>query len=73
MSVKKSKLYACEICTLNIKIINFRPRSTTEYVPPMYDYVLNDKVKPEEDGCEALPPSMTAPKTGQKAWDSKYM
>ncbi|CAH0730385.1 unnamed protein product, partial [Brenthis ino] len=46
-----------------------RPRSTTEYVPPMYDYVLNDKVKSEEDGCEALPPSMTPPKIGQKAWD----
>lgn len=67
-------------CMDNVKTTTYQPpvattstrrptTSTTEYVPPVYDYVMNDKVPVIDDGCEPLPANMTAPKTGQKAWD----
>ncbi|CAK1554489.1 unnamed protein product [Leptosia nina] len=40
--------------------------TTTQYVPPVYDYKDNDD---SGDACEPLGPDRTATKTGQKAWD----
>lgn len=39
--------------------------TTTEYVPPSYDYQSNNGDKK----CEDVPADLTSPKTGQKAWD----
>ncbi|VVC97136.1 unnamed protein product [Leptidea sinapis] len=46
--------------------------TTTEYVPPVYDYVENNGAS-ATDSCEPLSPNMTAAKTGRKAWDSEYL
>ncbi|XP_026489758.2 serine protease snake-like [Vanessa tameamea] len=46
-----------------------RPDPTKEYVPPVYDYVMNGDADASLDECEAIPANMTAKKTGQKAWD----
>ncbi|KAF9411843.1 hypothetical protein HW555_009448 [Spodoptera exigua] len=45
-----------------------RPLVTTTpvYIPPVYDYV---NVDPTHSGCEPIPESLTAKKTGQKAFD----
>lgn len=40
--------------------------TTTEYIPPVYDYV---NVDPNNSGCEPIPEALTSKKTGQKAWD----
>lgn len=42
--------------------------STTEYVPPVYDY---ENVAPTDGQCEPIPATLTVNKTGQKALDSK--
>ncbi|CAK1587455.1 unnamed protein product [Parnassius mnemosyne] len=45
-----------------------RPKTTTEYVPVIYDYVFVDpNAKP--GGCEPIAANLTSPRTGQKAWD----
>lgn len=44
-----------------------RPVSTTEVIPT-YDYVNNDGGGAVE-ACEPIDPSLTSPRTGQKAWD----
>ncbi|XP_050359624.1 serine protease snake-like [Nymphalis io] len=46
-----------------------RPNPSTEYVPPVYDYVMNNNDPNSQDECEAISANMTAKKTGQKAWD----
>ncbi|XP_045540983.1 serine protease snake [Papilio machaon] len=38
-------------------------------VIPTYDYVINDRFANNEATCEPIDPSLTSPKTGQKAWD----
>ncbi|XP_073963815.1 uncharacterized protein [Choristoneura fumiferana] len=43
--------------------------ATTEYVPPVYDYVMND-VAP--DGCSYLQPNLTTEPIGKRSFDSKY-
>ncbi|XP_034838004.1 trypsin-2-like [Maniola hyperantus] len=46
-----------------------RPSDTTEYVPPVYDYVLNTGGQKVTDECEPLLANQTVPKTGSKAFD----
>ncbi|CAH2062115.1 unnamed protein product, partial [Iphiclides podalirius] len=46
-----------------------RITTTTEYVPPVYDYVVNDPSTAAKDECEPVSPKLTAPRTGRKAWD----
>nr|AAB94558.1 hemocyte protease-2 [Manduca sexta] len=41
--------------------------STTEYIPPTYDY--DNSEEKEESKCGPLDPVLTSPKTGRKAWD----
>ncbi|XP_023937765.2 serine protease snake [Bicyclus anynana] len=47
-----------------------RPSVTTEYVPPVYDYVLSggSKSKPKDE-CVPIPANETTTKTGSKAFD----
>ncbi|KPJ17576.1 Clotting factor B, partial [Papilio machaon] len=40
-------------------------------VIPTYDYVINDRFSNNEATCEPIDPSLTSPKTGQKAWDKR--
>ncbi|XP_013144033.1 PREDICTED: trypsin 5G1-like [Papilio polytes] len=46
-----------------------KPKVTTEFVPPVYDYVFNDPSLAGGGECEAIPSNLTSPRTGQKAWD----
>ncbi|XP_013165837.1 PREDICTED: serine protease snake-like [Papilio xuthus] len=46
-----------------------KPKVTTEYVPPSYDYVFNDPSLGGDGECEAISANLTSPRTGQKAWD----
>ncbi|XP_068626038.1 trypsin-1-like [Battus philenor] len=46
-----------------------RTRTTTEYIPPVIDYKFNEPDYGVEGNCDPIPPELTSPKTGQKAWD----
>ncbi|CAG4957414.1 unnamed protein product [Parnassius apollo] len=46
-----------------------RPKTTTEYVPPVYDNMFGDPNMKSQGGCEPIASNLTSPRTGQKAWD----
>ncbi|XP_013166024.1 PREDICTED: serine protease snake-like [Papilio xuthus] len=46
-----------------------RTRKKTTPVIPTYDYVINNRFFSNDGTCKPIDPTLTSPKTGQKAWD----
>ncbi|CAK1587424.1 unnamed protein product [Parnassius mnemosyne] len=46
-----------------------RPKTTTEDVIPVYNYMFVDPNMKSQGGCEPVPANLTSPRTGQKPWD----